>query len=65
VGPVPVKWWLAGSLLLSAAVFVPSLVHWLRHRPHRLTQGTQHILWAGHVAQIVLVLAAGFVVWLD
>ncbi len=58
------KWWMVGGCLVAAYVAVPVYVHSLRHRPHRLTQGTQHIVLAGLAAQIVLVLTASLLWWL-
>ncbi len=57
------KWWLAGGC--SAAVLVvPMYVNWLRHRPHRLEVGTQHIVMAGLLAQMALIVAAALILWL-
>jgi hypothetical protein len=53
-----------GCCLLFAAVVVPVYVNWLRHRPHRLTESTQHIWWAGVLVQWVLIVSAGLVLWL-
>ena len=58
------KWWLVGCCLAAGYVVVPVYVHWLRHRPRRLTEGTQHIVLAGLVAQVLLVGAAALVWWL-
>jgi hypothetical protein len=52
------KWWLVGGCLVAACVVVPVYVGWLRHRPHRLTEGTQHIVLAGQLIQIVLAVVA-------
>jgi hypothetical protein len=38
--------------------------NWLRHRPHRLTVGTQHIVMAGLLVQLALVGVAGLILWL-
>lgn len=46
--------WLPGVGLLVAMVTVEVVVQWLRHRPHRLTQPTQHIVLAGMAVQFVL-----------
>lgn len=47
--------WLPGFGLLVAMAAVEFVVHWLRHRPHRLTLPTQHIVLAGLVTQFVLI----------
>lgn len=56
-------WFLIGCLVVAFLV-VPAYVHWLRHRPHRLTQPTQHILLAGLLTQLVLVGTAWLLWWL-
>lgn len=58
------KWWAVGGCLVMAYVAVPAYVHWLRHRPHRLTEGTQLIVLAGLAAQVVLVGVALLLWWL-
>jgi hypothetical protein len=57
------KWLAIACCLLVALVVVPVYVHWLRHRPHRLTQGTQHIVLAGLAIQICL-FAVMIAIWL-
>jgi len=47
--------WLPAVSLLVAMVTVEVVVQWLRHRPHRLMQPTQHIVFAGLVVQCVLI----------
>lgn len=34
-------------ILLGTSLVTPFVVHRMRHAPHRLEQGTQHIVWAG------------------
>ncbi len=53
-----------GGYLILAAVVVPVYVNWLRHRPHRLTESTQHIWWSGVLVQYALLAVAGLVLWL-
>jgi hypothetical protein len=57
------KWWVIGNCVVAANV-VPVYVNWLRHRPHRLIEGTQHIVMAGSLAQLVLLGLATLVWWL-
>ncbi len=57
------KPWLSGGCLVLAYVVVPIYVNWLRHRPHRLMVGTQPILLAGQLTQLVLAVAA-LIIWL-
>jgi hypothetical protein len=47
-------------LVLLAWPITPVVVNWLRHRPHNLEPGvgTQHIVVAGVIAQVLL-LAGG------
>jgi len=47
--------WLPGVGLLVAMVTIEVVVQWLRHRPHRLTRPTQHIVLAGLVVQFALI----------
>ena len=54
---------IAVACLVIALVGVPVVVHWLRHRPHRLTQGTQHIVMVGLLIQMVLVAVAVLIAW--
>ena len=51
---------LAAPLLLAAAALlvVPLVVEWLRHRPHRRSVPTGHILSAGMAVQFALLIAA-------
>ena len=58
------KWWAMSGCFVTAYVVVPVYVHWLRQRPHRLTKGTQHIVMAGLLAQLVLVGVAALIWWL-
>jgi hypothetical protein len=58
------KWWTIGGCLFAAFIAVPVYVHWLRHRPHRLTVGTQHIVMAGLLVHCLLLGVAGLVLWL-
>ena len=58
------KWWIVGGFLVGAYLAVPVYVHWLRHRSHRLTASTQHIVLAGLAAQVVLVGIALLMWWL-
>jgi hypothetical protein len=58
------KWWLVGGCLVAAYVVVPIYVNWLRHRPHRLTEGTQHIAMAGTLATVLLVIVAALIAFL-
>ena len=41
------KRWLIVGCFVTAYAVVPVYVNWLRHRPHRLTEPTQHILLSG------------------
>ncbi|WP_162660001.1 hypothetical protein [Tuwongella immobilis] len=43
---------------LAAFVVVPMVINWLRHRPHRLTQGTQHLVAIGLGLQFLLLALA-------
>jgi len=54
-----------GGALFAACVVVPWYVHWLRHRPHCLTEGTQHIVLAGLLTQLILFAAAAsaWILW--
>jgi hypothetical protein len=57
-----VKWWLIGLCVFGAYVVIPVFVYWLRHRPYNLRRGTQHIVFAGLLGHIVLVMIA-VLVW--
>ncbi len=52
------KWAIVGVLLYTGLVAIPRYISWLRHRPHRITEGTQRIVFAGLIAQPVLVVVA-------
>lgn len=58
------KWWVVGCCLVGAYVVVPVYINWLRHRPHRLAEGTQHIVLAGLLVRGVPVAVAALVWWL-
>ena len=49
------KRWVSGGFLMVAYLVIPVYVNWLRHRPRRLAEGTQHIVFAGLLAQGILV----------
>ena len=57
--------WTIPATLAALALASPLVAEWLRHRPERLTQGTQHIVLLGLLAfngfGILAVLSA---VWL-
>ena len=58
------KRWFVGICLVMACVVVPVFVNWLRHRPHRLTEMTQHLVIAGLIVQVILVGMAVVAAWL-
>ena len=43
---------------LALAILAGFVTGWLRHRPSRLTRGTQHILLSGTIVQLALIVAA-------
>ena len=49
---------------VTAYLVIPVVVNWMRHRPHRLTESTQHIVLAGLLLQVLLVLGALLAFWL-
>lgn len=57
------KWAVVVICMMTARIVVPAVVHRLRHRPHRLTEGTQHIVLGGMLVQGVF-LAVAAAAWL-
>jgi hypothetical protein len=58
------KAWLVAGCFVTAYVVIPLIVNWMRHRPHRLTEPTQHIVLAGLLLQVLLVIGALLIWWL-
>jgi membrane-anchored protein YejM (alkaline phosphatase superfamily) len=58
------KAWLVAGCFVTAYVIIPVIVHWMRHRPHRLTEPTQHIVLTGLLLQVLLVFGALLIWWL-
>jgi hypothetical protein len=58
------KAWIVAGCFVTAYVVIPVTVNWMRHRPHRLTEPTHHLVLAGLFLQVLLVSGALLVLWL-